>query len=569
MKKLTLFLIVFQSINVFGQIGLFTEERISTQKEVENFLNKDELSHFTVDLNIDSLKPEDYKFKLEGKTIILKNKNFRINDIGYRVWSSEQNMDGVLRGLIINKGNSFNGYIVTKDYLYKIRPIQGKRHIVTKHLHNFPTNECDTPIDTLKTESQALKSTSATVSSSCSTNEIYRIAIAYTPEFKATFSSQALLNDFLILVIEYTNETYINSNINVRARLAFAYQTPDSERGNKDLDFSDLVHKHNPRYPTYKKFDEIFDYIDDYNADVGILLVAANIGGRAQRNDRLAIYGKNGAGWNYGVAHEIGHMFNLEHNREEFNAVERLFLDGKKAYGFQGTNDKTVMSYGGQTRVSLYSDEGYTFSSGETAGDEYSHARNYINNNKNKVIVKSDKTDINLNNETINSDEMVSFYARNNLQATNYVCKNESNVSFKAGNSITLQPGFKVEKGASFSAFIIDCDNSFGFKSAEVSDSPEAYNRDIESSNEINNLNSEIIKLYPNPTEDLLNIVIDDDLQVSSIFLINSSGKTVLTKNIFNTIGFLNINTSNLVAGIYILKINTNKGVFEDKIIKQ
>jgi len=81
-------------------------------------------------------------------------------------------------------------------------------------------------------------------SGDCETVNTVSMIIAYTPEFASTFSAtnrQDRINDFLNSVIESINESYINSDLNVRVRLAFSYQTPDSEFGNKDDDYSAFV----------------------------------------------------------------------------------------------------------------------------------------------------------------------------------------------------------------------------------------------------------------------------------------------------------------------------------------
>ncbi|WP_296383734.1 PQQ-dependent sugar dehydrogenase [Winogradskyella sp.] len=73
-----------------------------------------------------------------------------------------------------------------------------------------------------------------------------------------------------------------------------------------------------------------------------------------------------------------------------------------------------------------------------------------------------------------------------------------------------------------------------------------------------NNLNS--ISIYPNPTENELNINFNNNLDLSTEILIyDIQGKIVKTMS-RNTETIQKINTSELSSGIYILKINTDNG---------
>jgi hypothetical protein len=300
---------------------LFSEESEDLKLKL-NLNDTSILSYSIVKLNLDSLEQTDYSIKYKNKSIKLKNGNFRKNNVGYNIWTSDIKQKDLNNCILVNNGKCIGGYIRTKDKIIQIQHLYDDIHVITEHNFNFPINECDTPIDTIFENTKSNLKSATSVTSTCSSNIIYRMIIAYTPQFKSTFSSQSALNNFLVQVVESVNETYISSNLNVRARLAYAYQTNDSETGDKDTDFDNFFHKAGdaPKFPDkYIEFDEIWGHLNTFNADVGILLVSANIGGRAGSSRRLAVYGKNGSGWNYGVAHEIGHMFDLEHNREEFD----------------------------------------------------------------------------------------------------------------------------------------------------------------------------------------------------------------------------------------------------------
>ena len=77
------------------------------------------------------------------------------------------------------------------------------------------------------------------------------------------------------------------------------------------------------------------------------------------------------------------------------------------------------------------------------------------------------------------------------------------------------------------------------------------------------NLNN-LISIYPNPTNDVLNIKVKDDLIVEEVKLINLQGRELLSikQNLEN------INLSGLSSGVYLIKLKTNLGTIQSKIIK-
>ncbi len=77
------------------------------------------------------------------------------------------------------------------------------------------------------------------------------------------------------------------------------------------------------------------------------------------------------------------------------------------------------------------------------------------------------------------------------------------------------------------------------------------------------NLNN-LISIYPNPVNDILNIKVKDNLVVEEVKLINLQGRELLSikQNLEN------ISLSGLSSGIYLIKFKTNLGTIQSKIIK-
>jgi hypothetical protein len=80
-----------------------------------------------------------------------------------------------------------------------------------------------------------------------------------------------------------------------------------------------------------------------------------------------------------------------------------------------------------------------------------------------------------------------------------------------------------------------------------------------------NNLESRELTIVPNPVKDVLNIHLSQNETISSIVLIDLSGRQVLSINDHLT----SISVSNLKAGMYIANIATDKGVYSKKILKK
>lgn len=86
--------------------------------------------------------------------------------------------------------------------------------------------------------------------------------------------------------------------------------------------------------------------------------------------------------------------------------------------------------------------------------------------------------------------------------------------------------------------------------------------------NKIGSLN-DVVSVFPNPTTNLLNIVIDSEVnQLESIRIYNTSGK--LVKLVDNLIGnAIAVNSSSLPQGIYYAEIKTTNGVSLKRFVQQ
>ncbi len=89
---------------------------------------------------------------------------------------------------------------------------------------------------------------------------------------------------------------------------------------------------------------------------------------------------------------------------------------------------------------------------------------------------------------------------------------------------------------------------------------------ELTSSEEINFSNNEII-IYPNPTNDLLYIKFQGDIKPHRIIVSDITGMLLIKKTLIHKTE--SINLSNFNQGIFIINIETNKGNYKQKIIKE
>jgi hypothetical protein len=136
----------------------------------------------------------------------------------------------------------------------------------------------------------------------------------------------------------------------------------------------------------------------------------------------------------------------------------------------------------------------------------------------------------------------------------------DGTMNFDAGNYVNFGPGFSTS-GGTYEAFIDGCN---GLKSL----SPENGSTSENNSSDI--LGSELseVQLYPNPVEDYVTLVFGN-LERRTISIIDESGR-VLNNYEVKEADNIQIDLSDLIDGIYFVKITSINGISEvKKILKK
>ncbi len=82
------------------------------------------------------------------------------------------------------------------------------------------------------------------------------------------------------------------------------------------------------------------------------------------------------------------------------------------------------------------------------------------------------------------------------------------------------------------------------------------------------NLAENTFTVYPNPANDVVNILSKTNTGINKVVVTNLTGQTVLTEK-FNNTKSVNLNISGLNSGLYLISVYNNGHVFTSKLLKQ
>ena len=77
------------------------------------------------------------------------------------------------------------------------------------------------------------------------------------------------------------------------------------------------------------------------------------------------------------------------------------------------------------------------------------------------------------------------------------------------------------------------------------------------------------VNLYPNPTDDILNVhVLNDKTSDANIRILSVDGREVMTRSFKTTNGveMMSLNVSSIPAGMYFVKVSTDEGIVVEKL---
>ena len=182
---------------------------------------------------------------------------------------------------------------------------------------------------------------------------------------------------------------------------------------------------------------------------------------------------------------------------------------------------------------------------------------------------------------------LIDYHIPNSIEVGgNFIVPSGINVELVSGAKITLSSGFRAESGANFKAKIdnsgnLSCGSSPYLRTSTIVNLPKNNNIELRTPGISQAKDEKIIeqeqedekvqdvesymKLYPNPTNGVLNI--ETNFQSYRLELINSNGKLSKIEQFENSNGSIDLN--DLPKGLYIIRIIKDNEVFIHKIIYQ
>jgi len=404
-----------------------------------------------------------------------------------------------------------------------------------------------------------------------------RVLVLYTPNAKSSVSN---IKNTVLTAVALTNQSFSNSNINYQIELAYIGQTNYTESGNYSTDLSRF------RITNDGYMDEVHTLRNKYSADVCVLLtyesgvcgVATGIGVTAANAFCVVSSYSTCATSNYSFGHEIGHLLGCRHDPYVDNTTTP-FAYGH-GYVHPSNTWRTIMAYanacGSCPRLQYWSNPNITYG-GNSMGTVATHNNTRVWNEQSNTVMAFRQPD---NNVTVTSSDIPNTQYADIIAKQNIITSGTVNVSsgntlnMRAGNSITLEPGFSVELGAEFSATIeniYDCGSSSSPAPKIMVQNVPEENDDM-TDNQFKNESDFSYTVYPNPTDEFINITYSIDKNMSlSIELVNLFGqkiKTILPKQNQQAGNYtLQIPVSDFSTGTYFLTISSINQTKTEKII--
>jgi hypothetical protein len=569
---LTTFLLLFiYNVSLCNQIdSIFSQSTLLEVNENESYKLLNVINASTTkDYRI--VKINKYKFNALIYFDLIEDDNFigkliPIGENAYRIITE----DNTIIGSLIIKSGKIRGYIQFKNEKYEIKPVDTKNHIlILIDQLSVPNEMCNLHNDsTIIHENNSNNLVPASIETECN----IRVLVSYTPSALDFLGSEEDINEDIQLAVLLTNESYINSGVNQRIELvrtcltnyneSFQFQNARLRFGGTTSFPLDLLRLQNDQDGF---MDELNQLRDIYSADIVVLIVNGyDFCGVARdimslEDGAFCLINAEGTCLtsNFSFAHELGHLMGSRHNPEaDNNNVPFAYGHG---FCYPQGNWRTIMSYNYNcgTRLQFWSNPDVLFLN-IPMGTQQTHNNARVLNETEDLVkeFRITPTNYSIPAETIAEFNIADLLARSVLfNSTSYIASSNSQVTFRAGDEIILNPGFHSENGSNFHAFIESCgDNNFA-RSNSITE-------DLSSKTQNSLINP--LTIQPNPFDDVTRISVNltepseirlevFDLLGNRVAIITSGEQFPIGSHDFTFPGHQH-NT-----GVYYLKLTTNK----------
>jgi hypothetical protein len=312
---------------------------------------------------------------IPGKRIVLQRDRIETHADNYSWFGFSK--DGTANAIMVIDGNEVDGNIRWEGDLYQVRSLGNGLHMVilvdqAKYPQEHPPNWHEVehesalkPVPSWFKPNQEEISEPWELSRTASVSHTINVLVAYTSAAKSEVSN---INNHIQLAIDETNQSYSNSDVNPTVSLVHKYETSYTESSDIGTD------KNRFKNDGDNYMDEVHDKIDQYGADVAMLMVTedTNACGVADtilvddETESFAAVNQDCATGYYSFGHEIGHLQGARHDTGHDSSTTPF------AYGHGYHKDafpihfRTVMSYScggilGCPRIKYWSNPNKTY----------------------------------------------------------------------------------------------------------------------------------------------------------------------------------------------------------------
>jgi hypothetical protein len=399
-----------------------------------------------------------------------------------------------------------------------------------------------------------------------------RVLVLYTTAARNSVSN---IRNTVLLAIDETNQSFSNSGMNYEVELVYTAETNYTE---VDIDTDmDRFAINGDGY-----MDEVHSLRDKYSADVCVLLnndsqwcgVADAIGATSSTAFCVVKAYSCATGY-YSFGHEIGHLLGCRHD----TYVDNTSTPYPYGHGYIAPNKswRTIMAYGNGCsncpRLQYWANPNVTYG-GVAMGTAGTNNTTRVWNEQTPTVLafKQPANSVIVSSSDVANSRYSDIVAKQDISTNGNVnIISGSALYLRAGNSITLQAGFSTDVGSEFYAGIenvTDCGAS-SLKSAKVV-IEDGY------ANSTDNIalseNDVVFNIFPNPTNDLLNIgfriLNDSEVSISLVNFLGHDLRKVQNRKLMNAGNYnIQMSVSDLPVGIYFIVLNVGENVIVKKII--
>ncbi len=490
-------------------------------------------------------------FIIGGKQIInlLSNNifvvNFERNGNYYKIRTEIDD----LSGSFLLKNNKVHGILHYNSEIYEIVPLNSKVHVIklidqakiTPEKCNFENQITDS--SEIVNPKEKSKVTLLNIGNECN----IRVLVAYTPASSDERGGIEDINGDIEWAIFLTNQSYENSAINQRVELVRTIETNYTESGSWGTDRN--------RFFSFNDgfMDELPQIRDNFSADFVVLILndpswcgeAATIMSDGDNAYCIISASSTCLTSYFSFAHELGHLMGARHNPESDNN-NSPFAYGH-GYCFPNGGWRTIMSYDNNcaTRLQFWSNPNILFNNNPMGTSTRHNNARVLNETENIVReFRITPTNYSIPNEIISEFDIADLLAKSVLStSTNFIASSNSQVNFRAGDEVILNPGFHSTSGSNFHAFIESCSNN----------NFQKISRNMDNSN-LTSIST--ITIHPNP--------FTEDTRIS----ISLSSPDIITLTVYDLLGnriAILAEGTELSAGIHNFTFsghNINSGVY-------